>query len=331
MNKQKKMASEVIKIFCFSSSCKKIIIQIFVLLLCVKSFCLSDFQWNISVKLGIKSGKSDELVFENGEKISLLKWDVPCIPQINIKNQIELKNCFFDVEYITGIPLKSGKLNDYDYLTGYKGLVSHFSEHDLYVDKNYSINAGLGFKIECNEIINVVPFIGISYLNCKFSAQDGYLQYPLVSGSSWTGKEEKEKITGTVISYEQSILLPLFGLRFCLKLNEMSRIGIEGSYYPFISANTLDSHFLRQVQFYDTMEDGKGGKLELYFIVYPLEKSSDIKMKLSFLYEKISCKGQTSSSKIGTDSTGFVITENTSSGLDSDNFCFSVGMILAIK
>lgn len=309
----------------------KKIIQIFLLLLCSKSFCSSDFQWNISVGLGIKSGESDELVFENGKKISLLKWENPYLPQINIKNQMELNNLVFNMEYATGVPLKTGKLKDYDYLTGNIGSISHFSEHNLYVDKNYSINTDLGFKIECKEIINIVPFIGVSYLNCKFSAQDGYLQYPLVSGSSWTGEEEKEKLTGTVISYEQSIFLPLFGVKFCLKPNKKIQIGIEGSYYPFIRANTLDSHFLRQVQFYDIMKDGKGGKIELWFITYPFKMNSDIKINVSFLYEKIVCKGQTSSAKIGTDSTGFVITENTSSGLDSSNFCISVGMILTIK
>ena len=35
------------------------------------------------------------------------------------------------------------------------------------------------------------------------------------------------------------------------------------------------------------MKDGKGGKIELWFITYPLKMNLDTRIKISFLYEKI--------------------------------------------
>ncbi len=33
---------------------------------------------------------------------------------------------------------------------------------------------------------------------------------------------------------------------------------IEGNYIPYIWVNTLDSHYLRSTQFYDTLQGGSG-------------------------------------------------------------------------
>ena len=215
-------------------------------------------------------------------------------------------------------------MKDFDYLTDISDVVSHFSEHDIYVDKDFSLNTIIGYKIQ--KRFQIIPFIGYSYQNKKFTAQNGYLQYPLISGEPWTGDEKKTLLSGIVITYEQAIWFPFAGIELLIPINEMIKTGIKGVYYPYINISTIDSHFLRMTQFYDKMNSSSGGKLEIESIIYPFKKHKNIRIVNLITYECFTCYGKTSSSKIGLDPVGFVDSDNSSAKIESRNLLISIGV-----
>ena len=69
-------------------------------------FSFSNFCWNISLNFEGKTGSTDELVFENNERISLLEWETPFLPAISFRNQLGLSNFIFN---INSFPFKNNK------------------------------------------------------------------------------------------------------------------------------------------------------------------------------------------------------------------------------
>lgn len=297
------------------------------LLLCPLAFCSPNFRWNVTTDVGIKSSCVDEFVYEDGERISLLEWGVPVMPYVGFGVEILLWNFILDAEHESAVPIKNGGMKDYDFLTGASGVVSHFSSHDLYVDKDFSVDARLGWLIQGENWWRIIPFAGFAFQNRKYSAHDGYLQYPVADGSVWSGTEEKTVLSGTVISYEQAIWFPFVGIALTAQAGDKIELGTSAIFYPYVYAHTLDNHFLRQMQFYDTMSGGNGGEVELWLKVSA--ERYDIGVKVSFSYEYIECEGDTSSAGIGISSGNFVRTENAGSGTKAENISFSIGMVFA--
>ena len=109
---------------------KKIsLICIFVLNIVIPVFSFSNFWWNISLNFEGKIGTTDELVYENNKKISLLEWETPFLPAISFRNQLGLSNFVFDIFYSSAIPVKIGTMCDYDYILGTSNNISNFSKH----------------------------------------------------------------------------------------------------------------------------------------------------------------------------------------------------------
>lgn len=301
---------------------KKILILFLFFVFYKQCFSL-NFNYYINFNVGINSGYVDEIVYENGNRISLLNWKVPVIPSLEIETNFEFFNLNFHVNYKNSIPVKSGNLKDFDYLSDDYDSISHFSEHDLYVDKDFSIDSMLGWKFKLWENINFTPFAGFLYQNRKFTARDGYLQYS--ADSYWDENEEKTHLLGNLISYEQAIFSPLVGLKISKLFKEKYNIEIDIMYFPYVTAKTLDSHFLRLTQFYDSMQNGDGVRAKIGFSLYSNSKHLYKMIKFIVGYESFVCEGSTSSAKIGADSSGFTIIQNANSGLVSKFFFASVG------
>jgi outer membrane protease len=109
-----------------------------------------------------------------------------------------------------------GRMEDYDFLIAGSNEVSHYSRHESYLDKDFTGTLALSYVIRLG-VWNLEPGIGFSYSNRKWSAQDGYVQYP-ISGI-WNGNEPKQSVSGTIISYEQALWFPFISLNVAYRLN----------------------------------------------------------------------------------------------------------------
>ena len=108
-------------------------------------------------------------------------------------------------------------------------------------------------------------------MDFKWSARDGYYQYP-TSGDSyywdtngnyhpgtyapWSADETKTPIYGTGIIYETAYLGAAIGLRARYALPGGFSIDASFAFTPLLSCYAEDNHVLRQVDFYSTLSGG---------------------------------------------------------------------------
>ena len=248
-----------------------------------------NIYFHFIVGIGISSSINNEYVFENSKMISHLEWKQYASPVMQANARLSFFGAFVQVEMLSAIPLKCGILNDYDFLLPNSNAISQYSHHSIYLDKrfDFSFKTGYAFKIKR---ITLSPYAQITYRLQKWAAHDGYLQYP--AGGKWTGTEAKQELSGNIISYEQSIFLPQFAFRFAGQIANAWKLSMHFAICPYIVADTLDSHFLRKRQFFDTLRGGFA-----FTIGAQVEYK---KFSISFEYEWLRVlNGTTQSSVIG--------------------------------
>ncbi|MDR2052200.1 MAG: omptin family outer membrane protease [Treponema sp.] len=171
----------------------------------VPSLCAVDFSFEAAG--GVLSGATHEYVYEGDKCISRLDWKDSAIPIVSFSGQAALLGAFFRMKMSSAVPVQNGIMEDYDFLVAGSDEPSLYSKHDAYLDKYFDSSVVLGYDLRLSNW-RIVPSAGFSYRNRKWTAADGFLQYP-VSGL-WTGEEPKQEVYGPVISYVLCCLLPFF-------------------------------------------------------------------------------------------------------------------------
>ena len=296
--------------------CKKVFLYILLSLCSCFTFSFERLDFTFESDVGLKNGRVDEIVYQDEKMISLLEWNVLLLPTINLKTNFTIKNFIFDCNCIFAIPTKLGNLKDYDFLSFETSGITHFSRHDLIVDNDFSFNFDIGYNfLEANKFY-LSSFLGFSYGNRKYTARDGYIEYT-----------SKENLIGIVISYEQEIWYPFIKFDFTFVPSDFIKLGFSASIFPYILANTLDSHFLRQVQFYDIMRGGFGSELNFSFVTRN-SKVDDMFFKLNITYQYLNCKGNSFSNNIGIKNSNFTLTEDCIAQIQCNFFMFDFGIII---
>ncbi|MCX7656803.1 MAG: omptin family outer membrane protease [Treponemataceae bacterium] len=258
------------------------------------------FSFNLATETGFSWGSVEELVYQEGRQISRLVWDVRWVPSLGIKGV--LKYCWLIgiIEASTAFPIRSGALKDFDYLLEDPTKPSHYSWHEAYLDKDMCLGFSLGLQLPLGEIWVLVPRVGVTYQNRKWSGQNGYLQYP--NTGYWTGNESQQSVAGTVISYEQALWYPSLSLAVEWLISSPIGLSVLATWIPYLEIQALDNHFIRNppVQFYDRLLNGMGIEGEVKLFWYNEEKyisKESWYMKLAF--RSFSVMGTTSSRTIG--------------------------------
>ncbi len=283
------------------------------------------FSHNLETSFLIQNSTVEELVFEGDKQISKLVWQQYLDPSIRITYNARLQSLFLKAQYTSSIPIKSGILENYDYLSS-TDAITHYSNHNLYLDKNFSLQGQLGYMFNFVDVYALKPFVGFTYQNRKFSAQDGYLQYPEISGDEWNASLEKDSVTGVVILYEQAIMYPYVGIDN-LFFVDTCMISVYATYLPYVYVDALDSHILRLTQFYDEMRGGYGFTVGTA-VSFPLGEKSNIGLKVGFDYEYFNSYGTTSSNVIGINDAEFIVSDNATSGTKNSAYRFIFGVVI---
>jgi outer membrane protease len=132
---------------------------------------------------------------------------------------------------------------------------SQYSNHDAYIDKDFGCTLETGYRFRFSDW-EILPTLGFSYINRKWTAQDGCLQYPVYG--KWTGEEPKQDIVGAVVGYEQAVWFPSISLTTGHAIKDRLVFSLSGYISPIVWSETIDSHFVRLLRFYDTMEKSFG-------------------------------------------------------------------------
>jgi outer membrane protease len=277
--------------------------------------------------IGVTGGVTKEAVYENNALLSRLDWEDTVIPVLSLGCKLGFYGLIFSGDIFSGLPVRSGFAKDYDFLMPDSTAPTHYSEHKSYLDKYVEGTAKLGYSAAFNNFFMEIS-AGYLYRNKKWTARDGFLQYP-AGGGSWSGEEEKFDVSGPLILYEMALRAVIIDACFGYTFFDSLIIAVNGSIYPIINADTVDDHVVRGIEFYDVLNEGIGWKLQLTLDYYP-ENNHVFSFFFLGNYEAIDIIGYTSSRQTGMAKDPLLIDSGYSSGMTSSQWSFSLGFRLKV-
>jgi outer membrane protease len=191
---------------------KKIVsAHIYALLVCTALYSKDLMNGSLGIDMGYITGTTNEYVYKDGKTISHLEWKENLIPAFQFHSRFDIIGIFLSLDMLSVLPLaiKSGVISDYDYLLDNSDMLSNYSEHDLYTDKHFNLSFRIGYTFVFWRF-TMSPTVGFSYYTRKWSAVNGYLQYPTNDDEPLSEETPKNNVLGTGINYEQ--LLKFFSI-----------------------------------------------------------------------------------------------------------------------
>jgi outer membrane protease len=163
------------------------------------------------------------------------------------------------LEVQAGVPGKTGRITDKDFLNG-DGVVTHYSEHDSFTEGALLLDARIGRQFALGERFTIEPFAGFSVMRFKWTARDGFLQYPPESSPDYTPWDPQTtpvvSVYGTGIVYQQTWYIPAVGARATLRFGDSMEAALALGFSPYLWMNDLDNHEMRLLDFVGTLSGG---------------------------------------------------------------------------
>ena len=272
------------------------------------------FSFSSRAKFKICNNRTIESLGFLDEKVSNLDWQNYFEVGVGLDLKLEHSGAFLEFSSFVGAPSGCGATTDYDFKDG---SIIRYSQHENHLDKDMSVSLSLGYEFLLGKVV-LSPSVGCEYNNIKHSAWSGYLQEPK-DGFTWTGEEEKQRVTGNGISYEQQIILPFATLGAGYLFSNSISAGIALGYCPYVYADCLDSHYARAKQFYDMIRGGYSLCLNMWLIYERYRFSID------YRHTESSENSQTFQSKIGLGSPSQISVNGYIPGFKTDRLSISVG------
>ena len=241
--------------------------------------------FSIGADGGVLWGLARELVYVGSYKLSEL--DYPLQPMAYAGARVELGafgGLDASLRFRGGIPAWTGSMTDSDY-ENFDGVKTHFSQSDSYLERSVFVNARLGWRFAPSPAIVIEPFAAYIYLDIKWSAQNGYYQYPPETSppyTPWSPSEPKVPLSGVVLTYEQTFMIPAVGIRVIGRVSRTLSLDASVALSPFAALNDVDEHPLRYLAFYDSMAGGFYIEPELA-VSWQVARDLELSVRLSYL------------------------------------------------
>ena len=139
-----------------------------------------------STSSGVLIGTSREIVLQSSYIVSQLDWAM--MPLVLAGSELRIstpEGLRASLEVQSGVPGMTGRIIDWDYLN-YDGQVTHYSAHDCFTEGALLLDARFGWQFDLGQGFAIEPFAGFSLMRFKWTARDGYLQYPPEAGAPYT-------------------------------------------------------------------------------------------------------------------------------------------------
>ncbi|MCQ2593268.1 MAG: omptin family outer membrane protease [Treponema sp.] len=220
----------------------------------VSTKCYSGAYWGNIYEKVLIDGKNN-----SKEIYSLLDWELKPLSFYGFGfSETYYKHLTFDFDVRKGFSGKNGKalktgcMQDYDWINGFEKGITNYSYHDCYLEDFLQMRffAGYDFSLQKNWFgLKITPLLGWYLEKIAFSGNDGYATY---KSNDW----KKQVFSGQVISYSQETFVGQFGLQ--TQMNVFNFFGnFTLTYCPDFRINALDHHFLRDSYFNDNLENGE--------------------------------------------------------------------------
>lgn len=289
--------------------------------------------FSVEVQGGMRYGMVQEIVYYgNYDLMSRLDWDQKPSPFLGVEAGMDIQRFSLALAVSLGFPLRTGQMEDFDWLNTDHSVLTHYSIHEAYLDKDFSAQAKLSYRMVDSDGFDVAPVLGISYRNRLWRGENGYGQYQdKINGEypAWHEDVEKSYFTGTVISYEQLIIHPSVGLAMGWTLKNDWNIALAGDWFPYIWVDALDNHYRGTdkepygLQFRDIMNRGMGWGAE-GTVGIPLDSRKNGKhLNITIGYEYFNVRGPSYDRPINSSDWGY---PNGTSGTISSLWTIALGL-----
>ena len=233
------------------------------------------YSFSVSPVISVLYGQSEEIVYKNKNTSlyeSELLWDIKPLLYAGLGADIGPVDIFRNHGFISsaffryGLPLRTGSMEDWDWLDRNQYHRTHFSKHDIYSESAILADLSAGFSFRLTGFLAIGVIGEFSFMHFYWSARNGFVQYPEYSPSgdysAWDSDIPKTYLNGEVITYAQNWFILSPGLSLKARLSRY--FSIEGifNYSPLIYCEDKDNHIVGQTVFLDYLYFGhylKGG------------------------------------------------------------------------
>jgi len=249
---------------------------VFVIIFCcapvVHAQVIRGYSFSLCPQFGLFYGHAEELVYPSDTKADLLSqllWNMKPVyyygflMEFSPVKPMERWGLFSGLSMKFGIPAPSGVMEDRDWMSKENAELTHFSSHDNITKESFLLDFSAGFSFPVRNTLFIKTFVNISYMNFRFSGENGYRQYareiPPNSGSGIyapISDAPKVPFSGKVINYRQEWLYFAPGVSVGYGYKDFFLAEISFMISPLVLCFDLDEHIERNLQFKDNMFGG---------------------------------------------------------------------------
>ena len=221
-----------------------------------------DVTFTASTGAGVILGVAREFVYSGSYVVSELDW--PLLPAVTVNGALTMTTkvgFVASLEAQVAVPTPSGTMTDSDFLNG-DGVKTHYSQSNGNVAGAIVLTTQAGWAIPLytgDAITELVPFIEFEYMQFKWTASDGYLQYPTQTAppyTPWSPSTPMTPMYGTGIIYTQTYLIPAFGIKGSIHVVRNLTMDVSIALSPYLWCFDTDEHIFRMTKFQDNLHGG---------------------------------------------------------------------------
>ena len=257
----------------------------------------------LSPLFGILYGQGEEILYRDSgwdQYASQLLWDLKPLVYTGLAADFGPRDPFERRGFIAagsikyGLPLRTGSMEDRDWMNLETNWLTHYSQHQAYSQNAILADLSAGYSWPLTNYLALSAYGEFSFMYLSWSADNGYAQYTTEATKDegdyppWNNNLPKTYFNGKNILYTQ--IWFIFSPGLCLKgrINRLFSAQAHFNYSPLIYATAKDDHLIPNKDyqgrsFEDYLYFGHylkgGGK----FIFSPLE-NMDLSLSCSYRY-----------------------------------------------
>jgi outer membrane protease len=253
------------------------------------------YGFSLSPALGFLYGQGEEILYKypgRDQFVSQLLWDLKPLLYAGLGADFGPRDPFANRGFAAsaslklGLPLRTGAMEDRDWLNEEYDHLTNYSEHDAYSRFAFLADLSAGYSWRLTDFLAMRAGGEFSFMRYSWLAKDGYYQYtypPYLR--PWNQSITKNEIQGKVIKYTQNWFIVSPFLSFKLKLHRLFALEGKFAYSPLIYVYARDEHLLTDTEFLDMLFGGSffdwGGRV--FFTA-----SNNMEFSASVSYRRIS-------------------------------------------
>jgi len=223
-----------------------------------------SYTFSVAPQFGAISGNTREIVYPTNTKaeyLSELIWEMKpmyysgALLEFGLIDPMKKPGFFSSLSAKSGIPGKTGTMEDRDWQSTENANLTNFSSHTNETNQFFWLDAVMGITMPIESLYFVKPFMSVSYMRFGFTAKDGYGKYATkIAEGSYSSIDDADEFSfssGDVILYNQDWLVFATGIGLGYKFNKAFTLDLSFQFSPLTFCNDQDEHLLREISFKD--------------------------------------------------------------------------------